>query len=162
MIQRYKNFVPDIDETCFIAPGSVIIGNVKIGNNSVIRGDMAGITIGDNTNIQDSCVLHCMIDCEIHIGNNVTVGHGAILHSCDIQDSSLIGMGSIVLDNVKIGKHCLIGAGSVVTRNTVVPDVSLVVGSPGIVKRQLTDAEIAHIQHSSEEYIKLAGNFKEI
>ena len=120
---------------------------------------MARIVIGQNTNIQDNCVLHCIDGVELVIGDNVTVGHGAILHSCSIGDNSLIGMGAIVLDGVKIGRNCLIGAGAVVTPNTVIPDGSLVLGSPAKIKRELTEEEIRNIRANAEEYVHIAGEY---
>jgi len=165
MVEKFKDFTPQIDGTCFIAPGSAVIGDVVIGRNSsvwhnaVIRGDMARIVIGQNTNIQDNCVLHCIDGVELVIGDNVTVGHGAILHSCSIGDNSLIGMGAIVLDGVKIGRNCLIGAGAVVTPNTVIPDGSLVLGSPAKIKRELTEEEIRNIRANAEEYVHIAGEY---
>lgn len=166
MIRKYRDFVPRVDGTCFIAPGSAVIGNVVIGENSsvwhnaVIRGDIEKIAIGSNSNIQDCCILHCVDNIALKIGDNVTVGHGAILHSCDIGDNTLIGMGAVVLDGAKIGKYCLIGAGSVITPRTVIPDRSLVVGSPGRVKRQLTDEEVEQIRINSDEYVNLASEYK--
>lgn len=166
MIEKYKGYTPDIDETCYIAPGCAVVGNVKIGRNSsvwynaVLRGDVERIVIGENSNIQDGCVLHCVHNVETVVGNNVTVGHKAILHSCTVGDRSLIGMGAIVLDGVKIGKNCLIGAGALVTPNTVIPDGSLFIGSPGKVKRQLTEGEIAHMGKGADEYIRLSKEYK--
>ncbi len=166
MIQKFKNHMPQIHTTCFIAPGSAIIGNVKMGeyssvwHNAVIRGDIEAIIIGENTNVQDGCLLHCIHNTELRIGNNVSVGHGAILHSCTIGDCSLIGMGAVVLDGVKIGRNCLIGAGTVVTPNTVIPDNSLVLGSPGKVKRELTEQEIENLLKNAQEYISLSEEYK--
>jgi len=166
MMQKYKNFLPKIHGTCFIAPGSAVIGNVEIGENSsvwhnaVIRGDVEKIVIGNNSNIQDCCILHCVEDIELRIGDNVTVGHGAILHSCEIGDNTLIGMGAVVLDGAKVGKYCLVGAGTVITPRTEIPDRSLVLGSPGRVKRQLTDEEVNQIKINSDEYVNLASEYK--
>lgn len=166
-IQSYKNNTPEIDSTCYIAPGSSVIGSVIIGENSsvwhnaVIRGDIERIIIGKSTNIQDCCILHCKSGIELIVGDYVTVGHGAILHSCSIGDNSLIGMGAIILDGAKIGKNCLIGAGTVVTPNTTVPDNSLVLGNPGRVKRRLTNEHINSIKKNAEEYILLANEYME-
>lgn len=166
MIQKFNDYVPEVDETCYLAPGSAVIGNVIIGkgssvwHNAVIRGDVDQIIIGENTNIQDCSVLHCAHNIKLIIGNNVTVGHGAILHSCEIGDNSLVGMGAIVLDGVKIGNNCLIGAGAVVTPNTVIPEGSLVLGNPGKVKRELTANEIDHISNNAHEYVQFAEKYK--
>ncbi len=145
----------------FIAQGAVICGDVTLGDkvsvwyNAVIRGDMAPITIGDESNVQECSVLHVSEDMPLTIGNGVTVGHGAILHSCTIGDNSLIGMGAIVLDGAKIGKNCIVGAGALVTGGTEIPDGSLVIGSPGKVRRETTDAEIKANRKNAEEYIVL-------
>lgn len=166
MMYNYKGYKPKIHETCFLAPGCSVIGRVSIGekssvwHNAVIRGDEADINIGDNTNIQDGCVLHCTKDAEISIGNGVTIGHGVILHSCSIQDDCLVGMGAIVLDGAKIGKNCLVGAGAVVTPRTEIPDRSLVVGNPAKIKRVLTQEEIKYIKENAKEYVEFAGEYE--
>ena len=166
MVKKYGKHAPEIDITSFIAPGSSVIGKVKMGKNSsvwynaVIRGDTQSIVIGDNTNIQDCAVLHCIKDRGLKVGNNVTVGHGAILHSCTIGDNTMIGMGAIVLDGVEVGRDCLIGAGTLVPPNTVIPDRVLVLGSPAKVKRHLTEEEIQNIKSNTMEYVKLAGEYK--
>lgn len=166
MIQRFRDLDPKIDGTCYIAPGSAVIGDVVIGkntsvwHNAVIRGDVDRIEIGENSNIQDGCLLHCTRGIKLKIGDNVSVGHGAILHSCEIGDNSLIGMGAVVLDKAKIGKNCLIGAGAVVTPRTEIPDGSMAVGSPAKVKRELTSEEIEGIAENSREYVKLSGDYK--
>jgi len=166
LIDIFNNFEPRIGENCFIAPGSAVIGDVVIGenasiwHNAVIRGDMARITIGRNTNIQDCSVVHCSIGIETLIGDNVTVGHGAIIHSCEIGNNCLIGMGAVILDGAKIGSNCLIGAGAVITPNTVIPDGQLVVGSPGKVKRQLSEQEIEGMHTNAQHYLELICSYK--
>lgn len=166
MIERYKEFIPQIHESCYIAPNASVIGEVTIGENSsiwfntTIRGDVDGIIIGKSTNIQDNSVIHCKSGIETIIGNNVTVGHGVILHSCSIGDNCLIGMGAILLDGVKIGSNCLIGAGTLLTPNTEIPDGSLVLGSPGKVKRPLNEDEIEHIINNAKAYIEHANDYK--
>lgn len=145
----------------FIAQGAVVCGDVTLGDkvsiwyNAVLRGDLAPIIIGDESNIQECSVLHVTNDIPLTLGKGVTVGHGAILHSCTIGDNSLIGMGAIVLDGAKIGKNCIIGAGALVTGGTEIPDGSLVVGSPAKVRREMTEAEIAANRHNAEEYVAL-------
>lgn len=145
----------------FIAQGAVVCGDVTLGDkvsiwyNAVLRGDLAPIVIGDESNIQECSVLHVTNDIPLTLGKGVTVGHGAILHSCTIGDNSLIGMGAIVLDGAKIGKNCIIGAGALVTGGTEIPDGSLVVGSPAKVRREMTEAEIAANRHNAEEYVAL-------
>lgn len=154
----YKGKSPKIDNSCYIAPSADIIGDVTLGKDSsvwfsaVIRGDMAPIVIGERSNIQDNCTLHCKIDSPITVGDNVTVGHNAVLHSCTIGDNTLVGMGAIVLDGAVIGKNCLIGAGSLVTQNKVFEDNTLIIGSPAKAVRKIDkDGEI--------ELMKAAGYY---
>ncbi|MCL6590246.1 MAG: gamma carbonic anhydrase family protein [Firmicutes bacterium] len=166
MIQKYRNFTPQIHETCFLAPGSAVIGDVIIGPyssvwyNVVIRGDMAPIRIGANTNLQDGAILHCMSKVELRIGDNVTVGHGAILHSCSIGSGSLIGMGAIILDGVKIGENCLIAAGTLITPNKTIPAHSLVMGNPFAVKRELTNRELSKLGEPVAHYRALLREYQ--
>lgn len=153
--------IPQIDPSAKVFPGAVVIGEVTLGKrvsiwyNAVVRGDIAPITIGDNSNIQECSVLHVDHDTPILLGEGVTVGHGAILHGCRIGDNSLVGMGAIVLGGAVIGKNCIIGAGALVTQNTIIPDNSLVLGSPARIKRSLTEEEIQANRHNEEEYTAL-------
>lgn len=157
---------PVIDESVFIAPGAQVVGNVvlkenvSIWHNAVLRGDVDKIIVGKNSNVQDNCTLHCDFNIELKIGEDVTVGHGAVLHSCEIGDNSLVGMGSILLGGVKVGKNCLVAAGAVLTPNTVIPDGSMVMGFPAKVKRQLTSEEIQNIKDNAKEYIRLMKLYK--
>lgn len=157
---------PDIRENVFIAQGAVLRGNVTIGEhssvwfNTVIRAETASIVIGDNSNIQDNCVLHVDTGADIHIGNQVTIGHGAIVHGCTIGDNTLIDMGTVILNHAVIGKNCMIGAGTLITQNTVIPDNSLVIGTPGKVKRTLTSCEIEDITQNAFHYVKEAANYR--
>ena len=151
---------PDIHPSVFVAPGAVVRGDVQLAAgssvfyNAVLRGDRAAISIGEGTNIQDNCVVHGEYDLPVTGGKNVTVGHGAILHGCTIGDETLIGMGAIVLNGAKIGKNCLIGAGALVTQNAVIPDGSMVIGSPAKVKRPLTEEEMASVRQSAADYVR--------
>lgn len=155
-----------IDESVYIAEGAVILGNVEIGKNSsvwcnaVIRSDEEIIKIGNNTNIQDNCVIHLDPGDTVAIGNNVTVGHGAIVHGCKINDNTIIGMGAIILNHAEIGKNCIIGAGTLITENKSIPDNSLVIGSPGKVKREITEEEKNHILENAYHYSKEAEKRK--
>jgi carbonic anhydrase/acetyltransferase-like protein (isoleucine patch superfamily) len=166
MIKKYSEFVPKINESCFIAESCDIIGNVEIGEYSniwyraVIRGDVNKISIGKNTNIQEGTVVHCDFDAETVIGDNVTIGHNAIIHGCKLSNNVLIGMGAIVLNNAVIGENTIVGAGAVVTGGKEIPAGSLVLGSPGKVVRQLSDAEIESIARSAKTYVELAQNHK--
>ena len=142
----------------YIAPGVVITGdvileeNVNIWYNAVLRGDSGTITVGEGTNIQDGCILHD----KTTLGKFCTVGHGAIVHGCTVGDYSLIGMGAIVLSGAVLGDHCMVGAGALVTGKTVASAGSLLLGSPAKVVRELTEAELAHLKQSAEDYIRLA------
>jgi len=167
MIKKFKKHTPKIHKKTFIANNSTIIGNVTIKKKcsvwfgAVIRGDIEEIIIKEGTNIQDNCTLHCSKNIKLIIEKNVTVGHGAILHSCYIKEGSLIGMGSTILDGSVIGKNCLIGANSLITQNMVIPDQSLVVGSPAKIKRRLNKEEIMSMQENTLEYTQLIEYYKE-
>lgn len=156
---------PVFGKNVFIAPGAVVRGDVTVGNNSsiwfhsVVRAEHSSIMIGDNSNIQDNCVLHVDEGAGICIGNSVTVGHGAILHGCSIASNTLIGMGAIILNHVSIGSNCIIGAGALITQGTVIPDGSLVLGSPGKTIRDTTDAEIADIKNNADHYVEEAASY---
>lgn len=145
----------------FIADNATVLGDITIGKDSsiwfgvVARGDMNFIKIGEKTNIQDNSVLHMDRDAPLSIGNYVTVGHGAMVHGCEIGNNCLIGIGAIILSRSVIGENCIIGAGALVTEDAVIPPNSLVLGSPGKVRRQLTDDEIANIKDTAERYASL-------
>ena len=147
-------------EPVFIAPDATVIGsveiheNVSIWFNVVIRADQDQITIGENSNIQDGSVLHVDPGFPLSIGENVTVGHKVMLHGCTIGDNSLIGINAVVLNGAKIGKNCLIGANTLIPENMVVPDGSLVVGSPGKVKRELDASQIQMLFLSASHYVQ--------
>lgn len=153
----------NIDSNVFIAPGAQIIGDVSIKSgssvwyNAVLRGDEGAICIGSNTNIQDLVMVHVSKNAPTAIGDNVTIGHGAIIHGCTVEDNVLIGMGSIILDRARIGKNSIVGAGSLVTQGKCFPEGSLILGSPAKVKRPLTAEEIEKVQNSAKNYAALAG-----
>ena len=150
-----------IHPTAWVAPGAFLRGDVTLGEkvsvwyNAVLRADQEKITIGKNSNIQDNAVLHGDPGNDIIVGENVTVGHGAILHGCTVEDNALIGMGSVVLDHAVIGAGSIVGAGAVVSSGTIVPPKSLVVGIPAKVKKTLTDEESAGNLENVEEYLGL-------
>ena len=153
---------PIIHSSVFVAPGAFVTGDVVIGEsssvwyNAVLRGDMAQIIIGKNTNVQDGCILHTDPGSPLRLGDYVTVGHGAILHGCTVQERSLVGMGAIILDGAVIGRNCLVGAGALVTRRTAVPDGSLVLGNPAKIKRSLSAKELENLRDNAYEYIALS------
>lgn len=150
---------PNIDPESWIAPNAVVIGevtlekNASIWWNSVVRGDRAGIRIGENSNIQDACVLHTNIDTPLTIGANVSLGHMVMLHGCTIGEGSLIGIGATILNRVVIGKNSLVGARSLVTEGKVFPERSLIMGSPAKVVRELTDEEVADLFATAQNYV---------
>lgn len=150
-----------IHQDTFVAPTAAVVGDVTIGAGSsvwyhaVLRGDMAPITIGENSNIQDGCLLHVAEGFPLLIGNYVTAGHGAILHGCTVEDGVLIGMGAIVLDGAVIGEGSIIGAGALVPEGKVIPPRSLVVGLPGKIIRQLDEAKAAELIAHAENYVNL-------
>ena len=167
MILKYKTKTPVIEEGCFIAKNATIIGDVTLHKEasvwfgSVVRADKACIEIGAYSNIQDNCTLHTDPDHHIEIGNYVTVGHQAIIHGCTIEDETLIGMGSTILNGAHIGKHCIIGANALITENMQVPDGSVVVGCPGKIIKQVSDRQRAHIIENAREYALLKEDYKE-
>lgn len=160
MIFSYKEVAPKIPKSVFVAPNATVIGNVEIGDdssiwfNTVVRGDINQIRIGERTNIQEGSILHVTLNrWPLIIGSYVTVGHGAILHGCTVKDYCLIGMGARILDGARIGDYCLVAAGALVLEGDKVPNHSLVAGVPAIVKRSLTAEEIELIKRSSERYV---------
>ena len=153
---------PKLHESVYIAPGARILGDVSIGencsvwHNAVIRGDSSPIRIGAGSNIQDGCILHEDTGFPLTIGEDVTIGHGAILHGCCIESHSLIGMGAILLNGSHVEEDCIIGAGALLTQGTHIPEGSLALGSPAKVIRSLTEAEKKTIRENGAEYIRLA------
>lgn len=166
MIKEYQGIKPNIDKTVFIAESADIIGKVNIEKNAniwyntVIRADEQSITIGENTNIQDGCVVHVGNDISTVIGKNVTIGHKALIHGCTIGNNTLIGMGSIVLDGAKVGEYTLLGAGSLVPPGKEIPSGVLAMGSPAKVIRELSDIEKENLVKSALKYIETANNHR--
>lgn len=158
---------PEIDADAFIAPGTSLIGRVSIAAHAsiwygaVLRGDQETITIGDSTNIQDGTVIHADPGFPADIHPQVTVGHRAVLHGCTVETGSLIGMGSVVLNGARIGAGSLIAAGAVVLEGTEIPPGSLVAGTPGKVRRPLTNDEQAALALSVEHYLTLAAKHRQ-
>ena len=146
----------------FAAEGARIVGDVSFGEecsvwyNAVIRGDDHPIRIGSRVNIQDNCVLHASLHGDVVIGDDVTIGHGAIIHGCSIGNRCLIGMGSIIMDDAVIPGDCIIGAGSLITENRTFPKGSLILGSPAKDVRKLTDTELEKIRSSARFYVQAA------
>lgn len=151
----------------FVAHNATVIGSVTLKDrasvwfNVVIRGDADEITVGARTNIQDAAVLHADPGFPLDIGDDVTVGHKAMLHGCTIGDGSLIGINAVVLNGAKIGRGCLIGANALVTEGTEIPDGSMVLGAPARVKRELTDEECEALRVSAGHYVDNAARFRQ-
>lgn len=161
MIYSLGNKKPSfVGEAAFIAPNASLIGDIEINQgvsiwfNVVIRADNDKVTIGENSNIQDGSVLHIDPGYPLKIAKNVTIGHKVMLHGCDIGENSLIGINAVVLNGAKIGKNCLIGANALIPENMVVPDGSMVLGSPGKVKRSLSEQEIKMLALSAAHYVQ--------
>lgn len=155
-----------IDDTAVIFPGAHIIGDVEIGENvsiwynAVLRGDVSLIKIGKNSNVQDNCVVHGSKDCPTIIKDNVSVGHGAVVHGCKIEDNVIIGMNSTVLNNAHIGKNSIVGAGAVVSEGKTFPDNSLILGIPAKAVKTLSGELLDSIKENSEEYVKLSKSYE--
>ncbi len=166
MIKGFCKIEPNIDKSAFIAESVDVIGKVTINKNaniwfcSVLRGDVNEIVVGENTNVQDGSVVHVSTNYPTIIGDNVTIGHKAIIHGCTIGDNTLIGMGSIVLDGAEIGEYTLLGAGSLVPPGKKIPSGVLAMGSPAKVIRELSDKEKENLVESALKYVELANNYK--
>jgi carbonic anhydrase/acetyltransferase-like protein (isoleucine patch superfamily) len=160
VLRPFRGVLPRVHPTAFIDDSAQVIGDVEIGEESsvwmgvVVRGDVNRIRIGRRTNLQDGTVVHVMIRTHpTTIGDHVTVGHAAVVHGCTIEDHCLIGLGAILLNGSHVGTQSIVAAGTLVTEEMKVPPRSLVMGSPGKVKRLLTQAEIAEIQGYADRYV---------
>ena len=157
--------IPTIDPSVYLAEGAVCAGNVQIGPDSsiwfhaVLRADFDAIQIGARSNVQDGCILHTDPGHPIRLGDEVSIGHGAILHGCTVGDRTVVGMGAIVLNGAVIGKDCLIGAGALVTGRTVIPDGSIAFGNPAKVIRPLTEEELAGNRQNAAAYTTLTKEY---
>jgi len=165
----FNKSYPEVNSSCFVAPEVWISGKVKIERNSsvffgsVIRGDILAISVGERTNIQEHCVLHTSHGLsECIVGSDVTVGHKAILHGCEVRDRVIVGMGSTILDGAIIEEDCIIGANTLVPMNKVIPRGSLAFGSPAKVVRQLTKEEIDGILDSSSSYVEVSRQYMKL
>jgi carbonic anhydrase/acetyltransferase-like protein (isoleucine patch superfamily) len=161
MLRPYKGMRPRVHGTAYVDDSAQVIGDVEVGEassiwmNAVVRGDVHWIRIGARSNVQDGTVVHVMNDTHpTTIGDDVTIGHAAIVHGCTIENRVLIGMGAILLNGAHIGEGSIVAAGTLVPEETRVPPHSLVMGSPGRVKRTLSDAEVASILQFSERYVE--------
>lgn len=167
IILPYANIVPALHPSVFVAHGAVIVGDVHIGedssvwHNCVLRGDVHEIRIGRRTNIQDLTMCHVTYNKHaLHIGDNVTVGHHAMLHGCTIEDAVLVGMQATILDGAVIRHHAMVAAGAVVKEGFEVPAGTLVAGVPAKVVRELTDAERAKLDQSAQNYVDYVASYR--
>ena len=159
MIYSLDDKKPSIHASCYVADSADLIGqvvmheNASVWFNCVLRADNEPITVGKNSNVQDGSVLHVDPGMPLTIGENVTVGHKVMLHGCTIGDNTLIGINAVVLNGAKIGKGCIIGANALVTENTVIPDYSMVLGSPGKVVKDLGESAMEMLQQGADYYV---------
>ena len=159
MLIEYEGITPNVHSSVFVAPGAMIIGDVKIGEessvwfNCVLRGDLEPIHIGCRTNIQDGTVIHMDKEIPCLIGDDVTIGHGAILHSCAIGNEALIGMGAILLTGCKIGERAIVAAGTLVREGQEIPAGTVAMGVPANVRREATEAELERVRDGKDDYV---------
>lgn len=165
MLKPYGGKSPRIDEGAFVAPTAVLVGDVSLGPrasvwfNTVIRGDIDSITVGEASNIQDGCILHVDAGSPLTVGQHVTVGHRAVLHGCTVGDGALIGMGAVILNGAKIGEGAVIGAGAVVPQGREIPPRVLALGTPAKVVRELAEEEVERGVAWAEGYARLAAGY---
>ena len=169
LILPVKGIMPAMGNNCFIAPNATIVGDVIMGDdcsvwfNAVIRGDVNSIRMGNKVNVQDGAVLHCTYQkTKVVIGNNVSIGHNAIVHGCVIADNVLVGMGAIVMDNVQVGSNCIIAAGAVVLENTVIESGCIYAGVPAKKVKNISEELISgEINRIADNYLMYSGWFKD-
>lgn len=166
MVRSFNEISPKVHETAFVTDDAIVIGDVEIGEDSsvwfgsIIRGDVNYIRIGARTNIQDMTVIH--VSSNTHatvIEDEVTVGHRVVLHGCHVEHGCLIGIGAILMDGVRVGAQSLVAAGTLLTPGTQIPPRSMVMGSPGRVRRELTEDEIAYLDRSWQNYVELKAHY---
>lgn len=168
VILPVKGVHPQIPEDCFVAPNATIVGDVKMGKecsvwfNAVVRGDVNSIEMGDKVNIQDGACIHCTYQkTKVVLGNNVSIGHNAIVHGCTVEDNVLIGMGAIVMDNVRIGTGSIIAAGAVVLENTEVPPGSIFAGVPAKKVKDISPELLqGEVERIANNYVMYSSWFK--
>ncbi|HLT62491.1 MAG TPA: gamma carbonic anhydrase family protein [Microlunatus sp.] len=166
LVLRYGDQVPEIDPAAWVAPNATVIGQVTVEAEAsvfygaVLRADMAEIRLGARSNLQDNVVVHTDTGFPTIIGAGVSVGHGAVVHGCTLEDETLIGMHATVLNGAVVGRHSLVAAGTVVLEGTVIPPRSLVAGVPGKVRRELTDAEVDKVIENGRHYLELAAEHR--
>ena len=157
---------PRLGSRVLVADGAVLVGDVELGDdssvfyNAVLRGDLAPIRIGKRTNIQDNVTVHVSTGMGVVVGDEVTVGHNAVLHACTIDDNVMVGMGAIVMDGAHIKKNCIVGAGAIVTQGREFPENSLVLGAPAHVVRELTTEELEGVRGGVERYVEIKDKLR--
>ena len=165
-IYRFDQSTPDIDPSAWVAEDARVIGDVRLGADAsvwfgaILRGDTARLSVGRGSNIQDGSVVHADPGRPTAIGEDVTVGHMAMLHGCTVGDGSLVGIGGVILNGAVIGRHCLVGARALVTEGKSFPDGSLIVGAPATVARLLTPEQIEGLMASARHYVENAKRFR--
>lgn len=165
MTIEFSGKKPNTKNAAFIASNATVIGDCTLGKgssvwfNAVIRADVDKITIGENSNIQDNCTVHCTEGLPVTVGKSVTVGHNAVIHGCTVGDNCLIGMNATILDGAKIGKNCIVGAGALVTENKSFPDNSLIIGVPAKAVRIIDDAAVEKIIENARHYTALSEEY---
>lgn len=166
MLLGYQGKFPSLDSSVYVAEGVKLIGDVTVGAeasiwfNAVLRGDLAGIMIGERTNIQDGVIGHVNSGQPLIVGAEVSVGHAAIIHGCRIGKGTLIGMGAIVLNGADIGEYALVGAGSLVTENSKIPPYTLSLGTPAKVVRELTEDDLQRMKLTAEGYVAKGKEYR--
>lgn len=167
LVKSVRGFTPVFGENCYLAENATIIGDVTTGDdcsiwfNAVVRGDVNSIIIGNKVNIQDGAVIHCTFQKAVTtIGNNVSIGHNALVHGCTLEDNVLVGMGAIVMDNSRIGKNSIIAAGAIVLENTIVEPGSIYAGVPAKKVKSLTEQQILGLDKLANNYVMYSGWFK--
>ena len=165
-LYRYGDRVPSVHESVFVAPNASVIGSVVLSENvsvwfgATIRGDNDVITLGKGSNVQEGAVLHTDPGLTLNVGENVTIGHQAMLHGCTIGDGSLVGIQAVILNGAVIGKSCLIGAGAIVTEDKEFPENSLIIGAPAKAVRTLTAEQVAQLTRGAPNYVRNGKRFK--
>ena len=163
----YEGHLPEVDASAFVADGATLVGSVRLAEevsvwySVVIRADGAPIEVGPRSNVQDGCVLHSDPGHPVTLGSDVTVGHRAVVHGCTVEDGALVGMGAVLLNGCVVGRGSLVAAGTVLLEGTVVPPDSLVAGTPGKVKRPVTEAERERIRSGAASYVSRSRHYLE-
>lgn len=166
MILPFASQSPRLSAGAYVSSSAAVIGDAHIGENAsvwfgaVIRADAGRITVGEGSNIQDNCTLHCSEGFPVTVGAYVSVGHNAVLHGCTVGDGSLIGMNATILDGAVIGKGCLVGAGALVTEGKVFPDYSVILGAPAKAVKTLDEQAAARMRENALNYSRLAGEYR--